>query len=114
MITSLSRSAFAVHLLLLSCVSASAQTLPDRAALSMLKTAHLADGVGALSTCPKTSIVLPYTGAGVISYGSCKDLIGLRGDYFAISVSAGQTIEVRLRRATSRSLLTCTLGAARA
>ena len=86
----------AVASLLVLSLSALAQTndvASTEASLRAERDAAKA-GVSAMTTCPSTVIHPPATIAGTLTASSCRDILNLYEDVYAVTAFAGQTIDI--------------------
>lgn len=98
------RIAVAVHCFLLATV-AFAQSHPF--AESQLREARVrTTGLG----CPGVPAPLPLSVTGTINSSSCVDSLGYRKDVYAITVAAGETIDITLRSTAFENFLFVYLG----
>lgn len=97
------RLAIALQLALAAgIVSAQSAPLAESHSETQLRDARVrAAGLG----CPGVPTPLPFTVTGNISLASCKDTLGYRKDVYAITVAAGETIDVSLRSTTFENFL---------
>ncbi|MBV8520506.1 MAG: PPC domain-containing protein [Acidobacteria bacterium] len=86
----------AVLSLLVVSLGAFAQTNDPAAAEESLRAQHDAHhaGISAMTTCPSTLIHPPTTINGVLTTSSCRDFLDGREDVYAVTVTAGQTIDI--------------------
>jgi hypothetical protein len=86
----------AVASLLVLSLSAFAQTNDVASAEQSRRAEHDAHhaGVSAMTTCPSTLIHPPTTINGALTTSSCRDFLDSREDVYAVTVSAGTTIDI--------------------
>lgn len=89
------KASFAALALVFYAFAAAAE-IPEEldAQMRVAKTENLSSSVRTLADCPATPIQLPATITGTLTFASCLDVLNLRGDIYAITVSAGETIDI--------------------
>ena len=88
--------------LLLSTLSVAAQTIPSTVErLTTQKNERAAARRGGISSnatdCPATPITLPASISGQIKASTCRDFLDTAEDVYAVTVTAGETIEITAR-----------------
>lgn len=85
----------------LFAVSASAQSIvsvDERLTALQYERAARRGGIGSLATnCPAVPITAPATINGQIKASTCRDFLGTAEDVYAITVAAGETLEITMR-----------------
>jgi hypothetical protein len=109
------KRAFAVLLLSLSSAAAVFAQMPDTIEQQVReeKTRALSTAkVGTLADCPATPITMPFTLNGALTATSCRDFLDSPQDVYAITVQAGETIDITYQSTQFEVFLFMYLGGA--